>query len=230
MPDLKKKVATAALAYIKPRQVIGLGAGSTINHLINCIQQAISFQSTLTFVTPCAETERQLVRHGLVCINSDNLAKIDLYFDSCDQVDAQLNALKSGGGIHANEKICAAMADDFYLLVDRSKLVATLSDDFPLCIEVLPKALCWLVAQIERRYEAYGAKVTIRESPKSTGPIRTDNGNFLADVFFQRLPELAVLNTEIKQFPGLVEHSLFYQLATHMLVADEDTVQLLTAK
>lgn len=229
MHDLKKEAAKAALSYIKPAQTIGLGAGTTINHVIDLIDQELSFKASLLFITPCVATARRLSNYGLTVIDPSNLKRIDSYFDSCDQVDQQLNAWKSGGGIHTNEKIYASLADAVFLLVDSSKLVPTLNTDFPLCIEVIPAALGRIMEKIETIYQAYGAQVLVRENDKKTGPVRSDNGNFLADVYFQDLPDLAALNSGVKLLPGIVEHSLFYQRVSHTLVAEPTTIRVLTA-
>lgn len=230
MHDLKKEVAKAALSYLKPQQLIGLGAGSTVNHLVNLIQQEISFNSTLQFVSPSLETENLLIKAGLNCLSGLHQHRLDYYFDGCDQVDENLNALKSGGGIHSNEKIYASMADSFFLLVDAEKLVPQLTTKFPLCVEILPQAVNRVIHRIQTLYEDYSVKISIRKSDKKIGPLRSDHGNYLLDVYFETMPDLFDLNNKIKLLTGVVEHSLFYQIADHVLVADEHTIRLLTTE
>ena len=66
---------------------------------------------------------------------------IDIYFDGCDQLDSELNALKIGGGIHTQEKLLASMANEFILIGDESKLVQNFDNRFPVVIELLPQAV-----------------------------------------------------------------------------------------
>ena len=116
---MKKKCAKEALRYIKNNTIIGLGGGSTISYLISFIKEA---GLNIEVVTPSFKTASLCIENGLKVIPTWSVSKISVAFDGCDEVDENLTALKSGGGIHTNEKIIATMADDYILLVD--------SDDF----------------------------------------------------------------------------------------------------
>lgn len=104
MNNLKKLAAQSALSYLKPNLIVGLGAGSTISYLVQYIVNDIEYKSSIKFVTPSLETEKLLHQYGLNYVSISQVEKLDLYFDGCDQVDEDFNALKSGGGIHLNEK------------------------------------------------------------------------------------------------------------------------------
>jgi len=220
MSDLKKLAAQSALSYLKPNSMVGLGAGSTIGYLIELINDEIEFKSGLKFITPSLETEELLHQYGLHYSSISQVEKLDYYFDGCDQVDEDFNALKSGGGIHLNEKICASKADEFILLVDHHKFVPKLDATVPLCIEVIPASLSYASELIKMEYEDCQPSITIRKSSKKTGFLRSDHGNFLMDVHFKTLPEPEELNTKIKMITGVVEHSLFYKMATEIVVAE----------
>ncbi|WON93925.1 ribose 5-phosphate isomerase A [Sphingobacterium sp. UGAL515B_05] len=230
MRNLKQEVARAALHLLEPHQVIGLGVGSTIAHFVDLIATEIEFKSDLKFISPSLETKILLHTHGLICIDCNTLSALDYYFDSCDQVDQNLNALKSGGGVHCSEKIMAAMADQFILLVDATKMVKELSTTYPLCIEILPEAWLSVCNKIKSSFGPQLSEIVLRHSKQKSGPLTSDRGNFLADIYFNTLPDLEHLNRDIKQIPGVLEHSLFYQLCSECLMATDNEIKHLHSK
>jgi ribose 5-phosphate isomerase A len=226
MTDYKMEAAKAALQFIKPGQIIGFGAGSTIANLIGLIAADSGFATSLTFATSSFKTANLLMEKGLNIKAAEHLTKLDIYFDGCDQFDAQLNALKCGGGIHTSEKIMASLANEFILLGDAGKSVQSLDTTYPLVLEVLPIALQlvqqWIVKNIPT------AKTTMRLSTQKDGAVITENGNYLLDIYFTELWPLEKLNA-IKMVPGVVEHSLFVGIAKKAVVAGESGVAVLTA-
>ena len=116
---MKERCALAALKYIKPGMVVGLGGGSTISYLVKFIKEE---NIDIKVVTPSFQTAKCCIENGLNLIPAWSIDHIDIAFDGCDEVDLSLNALKSGGAIHTKEKIIASMADEYVLLVDESKV------------------------------------------------------------------------------------------------------------
>jgi ribose 5-phosphate isomerase A len=228
MGDLKMDAATAALTLISDGQTIGLGAGTTIAHLVRMIKdsQLMSKDHQLIFTSSSFNTLELLREQGLPVVLPSSLKKIDIYFDGCDQLDKELNALKSGGGIHTTEKILASMADEFILLGDGGKYVEQLNATFPLVIEILPQALAAVQQRLIKDFPE--ATYTLRKGPQKDGAVISDNGNFLVDLKFIELPELNSLNTHIKMIPGVVEHSLFYQMATKAIIARSAGIEVLS--
>jgi ribose 5-phosphate isomerase A len=227
MTDYKLEAAKAAIPFIKPNQIIGLGAGSTIANLINLLAVDDDLAVTLTFATPSFKTAQLLIEHGLIIKAMEHLTHLDIYFDGCDQFDAQLNALKCGGGIHTSEKIMAAMANEFILLGDAGKAVEQLDTTYPLVLEVLPSALQLVKQCLVKNIPT--AKTTQRISSQKDGAVITENGNYLLDVYFAETMPLDEMNA-IKMVPGVVEHSLFLGMAKRAIIAGEDGVRVLTPK
>jgi ribose 5-phosphate isomerase A len=225
MRDYKLEAAKASLDFIKEGQTIGLGAGSTIANLVNLIAGDRSLAHSLTFVSSSFKTRAYLYEKGLRIQSSAYVEGLDTYFDGCDQFDRNLNALKSGGGIHTSEKILASMAREFILIGDASKSVVALDNSYPLVVEILPEALPLVLNRVKVAFP--GSSVKLRMSSQKDGAVLSENGNLLADIHFEELPLLEVLNTTIKMIPGVVEHSLFYQLATKAIVADENGISML---
>ncbi|GAA3959129.1 ribose 5-phosphate isomerase A [Mucilaginibacter dorajii] len=226
MTDLKLEAAKAALQYIKPGQTIGLGAGSTIAHLVNLIATETKLAGTLTFTSSSFKTTGLLVQKGLNVKAPALLKYIDIYFDGCDQFDPELNALKSGGGIHTTEKILASMAAEFILLGDAAKFAPQLDTTYPMVIEVLPAALQIVLHQLTTNFP--GATLKQRISTQKDGAVISDNGNMLIDVYFDKLLPLNELNISIGMIPGIVEHSLFYKVAAKAIIAGEDGISVIT--
>jgi ribose 5-phosphate isomerase A len=224
MKNLKQEAAKAALHLLEPDQLIGLGVGSTIAYFIELIASSISFKSSLKFASPSLETKILLQENGLICIDNSTLAKLDYYFDSCDQVDSHLNAFKSGGGVHTGEKIMANMAQQFILLVDGAKMVEKHNTKHPLCVEIIPDAWLSVLKELKSSYSTAISDIVLRKSEQKSGPLLSERGNFLADIYFSKLPNLFDLNKQIKLITGVVEHSLFYQLCSTCLLATEDGV------
>jgi ribose 5-phosphate isomerase A len=223
MMDYKLEAAKAALTLIAPNQTIGLGAGSTIAHLVNMLAQNHELAASLTFTSSSFKTTQLLSKYGLRIQSPALLNKLDIYFDGCDQFDSELNALKSGGGIHTTEKILASMAQEFILLGDEGKFSLQLNATYPLVIEILPQALQIVLTKLAVLFPQ--ATLTQRMSTQKDGALISDNGNMLVDVQFTELPEPAKLNTIVKMIPGVIEHSLFYQVATKAVIAGENGIR-----
>jgi len=208
MPDPKLAAAKKAFQLIQAGQTIGLGDGSTILHLAQFIADDKQLASSLTLATSSAKTINRLKELDLSVQSLSALNHIDIYFDGCDQFDRELNCLKSGSGIHAMEKIVASMAGEFILVGDSSKFSEKLTADFPIVIEVIPAALGIVRVRLQAAFPQ--ASINLRKLEQATN----DRGNYLLEMKFEELPELSHLNTFIKMLPGVVDHSLFYQMAT----------------
>jgi ribose 5-phosphate isomerase A len=226
MIDYKIEAAKAALPFIKIGQIVGLGAGTTVSHLVDMVKQDEDLVAGVTFTSSSFKTTAYLQQCGLKVQSPALLKKIDVYFDGCDQFDEGLNALKSGGGIHTTEKILASMAVDFILIGDEGKFVAKLDATYPLVLEILPQALQMVLGRLS--FEFPGAAIKLRMSTQKDGAVISDNGNLLADVHFAELPELEKLNVQIKMIPGVVEHSLFYGIATKAIIAGKNGIKVIT--
>jgi ribose 5-phosphate isomerase A len=225
MADYKLEAAKAAFKFIKAQQTIGLGAGTTVFHLVDMIRQDQDLAQSVIFVSSSFKTNAYLQQHGLTVKPSAMVKHLDIYFDGCDQFDQELSALKSGGGIHTSEKILASMASEFILMGDETKLVPRLNTTYPLVIEILPQALQIVLDRIQAAFP--DAAIKLRMSNQKDGAVISENGNLLADIQFAILPQWQQLNTQVKMIPGIVEHSLFYQMATKAVIAGENGIRII---
>lgn len=223
--DFKKDAAQKAITLIKDKKTVGLGAGSTIAYLIDFLKKERQNGLQVKLVTSSFSTRQLLLKNEFDVLPIASLSKIDIYFDGCDQLDKELNALKSGGGIHTHEKLLASMADQFVLLGDETKLVDSFDNRFPVVVELLPEAYNFAPSKIQSLFS--NIKSNFRTSDKKDGLVITDNGNYLLDLWFQTWPDLATINPILKTVSGVVETSLFYNMAHKVIIAGQDGVKVL---
>ena len=222
---MKRKCAKEALNYIKDKSIIGLGGGTTISYLVSYIKEA---QLDVKVVTPSFETERLCIENGLTVLPTWTVDSISVAFDGCDEVDKELNALKSGGGIHTKEKIIANMADEYILLVDESKVCDKLEFNYPVVLEIIPESK----SIVEKEVKKLGGNAKLRVSNSKDGVVISDHGLFLMDVIFNKedIIDISVLNDKLKKIVGVLDTSLFYNIATKALVVGENGVKLIQNK
>jgi ribose 5-phosphate isomerase A len=221
--DYKMEAAAAALSLIRPGSSVGFGAGSTMVHLINFVSEDEGLSRSLTVLSSSFATRELLREKGFVAGETGWTARLDVYFDGCDQFDRRLSALKSGGGIHTSEKVLAAMADEFILVGDAAKRVERLGVEYPLVLEVIPEALAYVSDRVQRFFQP--VRSVVRRSDKKDGAVITERGNFLIDCWFDPFPEPGVINDRLLGIPGILEHSLFYNLAHRAIVAGPDGIK-----
>ena len=210
---MKKKCAKEALRYIKNNTIIGLGGGSTISYLISFIKEA---GLNIEVVTPSFKTASLCIENGLKVIPTWSVSKISVAFDGCDEVDENLTALKSGGGIHTNEKIIA------------TKVVKKLEFKYPIVLEIIPESKAF----VEKEVKNLGGIPKMRTSLSKDGITISDNGLYLMDVEFNKydIKDISSLNDNLKNIVGVLDTSLFYNIATKAIVASEDKIRLIEVK
>ncbi len=186
--NFKQEAAAKAITLVNENDIVGLGAGSTMAYAIGFLKKRIEDGLTVKLVTSSFTTKQLLVKENLPVLPTNLFKEIDIYFDGCDQFDKKLNALKSGGGIHTQEKLLASMAKQFVLVGDDTKLVDTFDVKYPLVIEMLPQSLSFVPFKIENLFP--GVKTSMRMGDKKDGPVITENGNYLLDVYFESWPDL----------------------------------------
>src|ERR1700750_113531 len=142
--DLKKEAARIASTMVEDNTSVGLGDGSTVRLLAEFLIERINAGLEIRLYTSSMQTLEFLQRREVLVNDISGTDTLDIYFDGCDQIDASLNALKSGSGIHTMEKLLASMAKKFVIIGDDSKFVQRLDPGFPLVLEVLPAAVAYV--------------------------------------------------------------------------------------
>ena len=212
---MKQTCAKYASKFIKDGMIVGLGAGSTIQYVVDFVKD-----KKIQVVTPSMNTALLCQKVGLPVLNTKFVNHIDIAFDGCDEVDENLNALKSGGGIHTQEKIIASMANEYIVLIDEKKYFKTLSFAHPIVVEVL----CNAYQIVLKRLEQMNAKVIVRKANNKDGFLLSEEGNYLFDVFFENVQDIETLNQKILMMPGVVDTSLFVDIVTGIIMVNDQGV------
>ncbi|MBC9911973.1 ribose 5-phosphate isomerase A [Chitinophaga varians] len=220
--DYKLEAAKKAMTYVRQGDTVGLGAGSTIAHLVRELAAVPALRESISVATASFNTRLLLQEHGFTIRETASVARLDIHFDGCDQFDRGLNALKSGGGVHTLEKLLAAMAQRFVLIGDGSKYVEKLLPTVPVVIELIPDALSFVQQALLHLYP--DARPQLRLSNKKDGAVITERGNLLIDIWFTAFPPVAEINPQLKAIPGILETSLFYQMAHAAIIAGKNGV------
>ncbi len=222
--NLKQEAAKKAVSFINNHLAVGLGAGATMAYMVEFLKEE---KAAVQLYTSSAATKTLLQQNGFTVHDIAVVSRLDLYFDGCDQFDKDLNALKSGGGIHTAEKLLASMAKEFILVGDESKYAEQLNTTYPLVLEILPQAISFVMAKVQELFS--GVQTAIRYDTNNKAVV-TENGNCLADVWFTKWPELSQLNPILKTVTGIVETSLFYGMAGKAIIAGSGGVSILERK
>ncbi|EHA99431.1 Ribose-5-phosphate isomerase [Heterocephalus glaber] len=150
-----------------------------------------------------------------------SLAQIDLAIDGADEVDADLNLIKGGGGCLTQEKIVAGYASHFIVIADFRKNSENLGDQWHkgIPLEVIPMAYVPVSRAVTRKF---GGAVELRMAVNKAGPVVTDNGNFVLDWKFDRVHKWNEVNTAIKMIPGVVDTGLFINMAERVYFGMQD--------
>ncbi len=214
--EKKRRAAQAALPYIEPDMVLGVGTGSTVNELIEALKlHKIPLKGAVSSSRKTSEA-LQAARIPLADLNSEG--DLDLYIDGADEADERGALIKGGGGALTREKVIAAASRKFVCIIDNSKLVGTLGS-FPLPVEVIPMARSYVARQLVK----LGGQPVWRE-----GGV-TDNGNVILDVHHLRLADPAAMEDAINRIAGVVTVGLFaHRGADVLLVAGDDGVKTIT--
>jgi ribose 5-phosphate isomerase A len=216
--EQKKKAAQAAMRWVRPGMVLGVGTGSTVNHFIEALGR--SGERPEAVIASSEATAARLRALDLPLAELNHVNGIDVYVDGADEANAQLQLIKGGGGALTREKICAAASAQFVCIVDAGKRVDVLGD-FRVPVEVLPMAQ----ALVARAIVAMGGEPRLRIG------FTTDNGNVILDVDFGHILDPLGLEKAIKGLTGVVEVGIFAaRRADRLLVGTDAGVEEATAR
>lgn len=202
--EQKRATGEAALAFVEPGQLVGVGTGSTVNHFIEALA-GIKDRIAGAVSSSDASTER-LRSHGITVHDLNDIATLPVYVDGADEITSDYAMIKGGGGALTREKIVAAVARSFVCIVDESKCVDQLGA-FPLPVEVIPMARRHVAGELSR----LGGEPVLRDGT-------TDNGNIILDVHGLSIPRPAELEQRINNIPGVVTVGLFAQRPADRLI------------
>lgn len=194
--ELKKAVGWAALEYVTPGTIVGVGTGSTAAHFIDALA-SIKHQIEGTVSSSEASTKK-LQSLGIPVFELNEIDQLSVYVDGADEINPQMQMIKGGGAALTREKIVAAVAKRFICIADESKQVDILGR-FPLPVEVIPMARSFVAREL----------VKLGGRPEYRQHVITDNGNMILDVHQLKIIDPVLLESQINAIPGVVTVGLF---------------------
>ncbi|MFC7299710.1 ribose-5-phosphate isomerase RpiA [Herminiimonas aquatilis] len=218
--EMKQAVARAAIDYVVPGEIIGVGTGSTANFFIDELGK---IKDRIKGAVASSEaTAQRLQSHGIKVYDLNDIDSMSVYIDGADEITATGAMIKGGGAALTREKIVASVAKQFVCIADGSKLVKLLGN-FPLPVEVIPMAQ----AVVARKLAALGGEPRLRI--KDGKPLVTDNGCYIIDVLGLKIENPAELEAQINDIVGVVTVGLFARRGADIaLLGTADGVQRLT--
>ena len=195
--EMKKIAAQAALQFVKPEMIVGVGSGSTVNCFIEALG---SMKDEIKGAVAASKNSEELLKkHRIEVFSANDVTSLDIYVDGADEINPQKMMIKGGGAALTREKIVAALAKNFICIVDSSKQVDVLGSTFPLPVEVIPMAR----SQVARKLVALGGAPEYREG------VVTDNGNIILDVHNFEILNPVEMEKELNNIAGVVTNGIF---------------------
>lgn len=192
----KKAVAEAAIKYVEPDTIVGVGTGSTVNYFIDALAD-IKHKIVGAVSSSDASTEK-LKAHGIEVFSLNEVDSLSVYVDGADEVTEHKHMIKGGGAALTREKIVAAVAKTFVCIVDDTKQVPVLGK-FPLPVEVIPMARSYVARELVK----LGGDPVYREG------VVTDNGNVILDVHNLNIINPREMEDAINSLAGVVTNGIF---------------------
>ena len=211
--EKKRAAAEAALEYIEPGCLLGVGTGSTVNYFIDALPQV---RDKIDKLVSSSEASSERLRGlGFDVAELSETGDLDLYVDGADEANKHFHLIKGGGGALTREKIVAAASRKFVCIIDDSKMVGTLGA-FPLPVEVIPMARSF----VSRKSIKFRGQPVYREG------FVTDNGNEIIDIYNLQITNPVEMEERFNQIPGVVTVGLFaHRGADVLIVADDNEVR-----
>lgn len=213
---MKQKAAEAALEYIEPNMIVGVGTGSTVNYFIDALASR-KHDIEGAVVSSKASADR-LKSHGIRVFDINVVDDVPIYVDGADEVNSLLQMIKGGGGALTGEKIVASIANKFICIADESKKVDLLGA-YPVAVEVIPMARSYVGREIVK----LGGDPVYREN------FISDHGNIILDVYNLKILEPIKMEEMLNNINGVVANGIFAkQAADILLLGTEKTVEKIT--
>ncbi|MBS0184590.1 MAG: ribose-5-phosphate isomerase RpiA [Nitrospira sp.] len=224
LDSFKRSAALKAVEFVRDGMVVGLGTGSTAKHLLIALGERVRAGMKLRGVATSQETAMLARESGIPLIDTENRWEIDVAIDGADQVDPDFNLIKGGGGALLKEKIVAARAKQFIVMVDHTKQVPVLGGSFPLPIEIIPFGWGSTAREVEVLTKS---RVVLRECDGA--PFKTEAGHLIVDAHIDRIDRPGELETALNLIPGVVETGLFVGRTNVLIVGTPQGVHTLHA-
>ena len=203
--EQKKQAALKSLDFIDDDCILGVGTGSTVNHLIEALP---TVKNKIEAVTSSSESSTKLLEeNGFRVDDLSSVGSPDVYIDGADEIIEHFHMIKGGGGALTREKIIAEASRKFVCIIDGSKLVDLLGK-FPLPVEVIPMAKSLVARELTK----------LGGLPELRHDFVTDNGNLILDVHNLRILDPVDIESQINNIPGVVTNGIFAKRSADVMI------------
>ncbi|CAJ1936650.1 unnamed protein product [Cylindrotheca closterium] len=234
--ELKKEVGYKAVDdYVKSGMVVGLGTGSTAYFAVERVGQLLKSGELkdIVCIPTSVRTKEQAESLDIPLVTLDTHSNLDVSIDGADEVDPDLNLVKGGGGALLREKMVEIMSEKFIVIVDESKLTDGLGPGFPVPVEITPFCHEHTMRQVAGLASCEGCKPVLRMGSSSSNVndgdeiAVTDNGNYIVDLHFDTpIKDARKMAEDVKNVCGVVDHGLFCDMSTVVIIAGSDGVSV----
>ncbi|MFX1574369.1 MAG: ribose 5-phosphate isomerase A [Promethearchaeota archaeon] len=206
---------------VKKNMIIGIGSGSTIVYAVQHIAR-INQKSSLNLkcIPSSFQSYQLIIENNLDLASLEQFPEIDLDIDGADEIDKDLNLIKGGGGCLVQEKILASNSKKLVIIADFRKKSEILGTKWKkgVPIEVIPMAYIPIMKKLSK----LGGKPILRMAQSKSGPLITDNGNFIIDTDFGEITNPKALDLKIMKIPGVVDTGLFINIASKVYIGTKN--------
>lgn len=208
--EQKKQAALKSLDFIDDDCILGVGTGSTVNHLIEALP---TVKNKIEAVTSSSESSTKLLEeNGFRVDDLSSVGSPDVYIDGADEITEHFHMIKGGGGALTREKIIAEASRKFVCIIDGSKLVDLLGK-FPLPVEVIPMAKSLVARELTK----------LGGLPELRHDFVTDNGNLILDVHNLRILDPVDIESQINNIPGVVTNGIFAKRSADVMIIGNES-------
>lgn len=215
----KQRVAEHAANLVENDMLVGLGTGSTANFFIEALanrqRQGLQIQVVASSVVSTIKAQQ----FGLTLQSLEHIRQLDVYVDGADEVTPDLTLLKGRGSDLVREKLLAKASKAFWVLIDQTKRVERIGQNFPIPIEVMPFA--WQLVQ--QSISEIGGDAKLRSN--GDGLFVTSYGSLVLDSLFPVSLDSKTLNEQLNAIPGIVEHGIFANLTSAVFCAQNGEIE-----
>ncbi|MDB3990658.1 ribose-5-phosphate isomerase RpiA [Gammaproteobacteria bacterium] len=215
--EQKKQAALKSLEFINDDCILGVGTGSTVNHLIEALP---SVKNKIEAVTSSSEASTKLLEeNGFRVDDLSSVGSPDVYIDGADEITQHFHMIKGGGGALTREKIIAEASRKFVCIIDGSKLVDLLGK-FPLPVEVIPMAKSLVARELTK----------LGGLPELRHDFVTDNGNLILDVHNLKILDPVYIESHINNIPGVVTNGIFAKRSANVMIIGNEQGPMIKIK
>lgn len=216
----KRMAAEAAAREVQSGDVVGLGTGSTVYYTIKFLGELLRDEGLGITGIPTSKATEQIAREsGIPLATFEEYPELDVAIDGADEVDANLNLIKGGGGAHVREKIVASAAKKFIVVVDEGKVVRELT--WPVPVEILPFSLGLVIDRVVN----LGGTPLLRLLESNY--FITDNNNYIIDADFGTITDPKNLEKELNKIPGTIGNGIFTKMTSKVYIGTKEGVKVL---